>query len=135
MIAVTVPHFKRLPSGKWRSEPEKTIPEVTDREGFLEILDEVNDFFPDRSPWEISQLYFKPVCVTALIDLELDMILGWETAADLYGVMPHPGGYLDQPNRLTQLFEEIRASKNYYERSVHEKIEADIKKKGGGSPS
>lgn len=105
----------------------------------LEYIDKLLEYFPDMHVFNLLKFHFKRVCPTALIDPYDDKILEMESFCEEYKCLPFPGSMGDQPNKLVEAFNIIRATKAIYlkEKELKEKENIDqyLKKinKGKGS--
>jgi len=68
-------------------------------------------------------LHPKELCVTGITDPWSNWVLGLESAAKRYSVLPYAGGWLDQPLWVIESFEEIAVTTNIFERKRMAEIE------------
>lgn len=105
----------------------------------LERVEAVADEFPDLPVFKVVQKFFsspREVCCTALVDPWINWLIDLEAACTAYNTLPYPGGWLDQPLWVIEIFNEIRSVKNQFEASRMDEISKSSGKgsSGGSSP-
>ena len=95
-------------------------------------LDIIEQALPSMPPFEVLRTYFNQeveVCPTAMIDAEDLFMLETEQACREYHKLPFEGGLWDQPLKLLENFEVIRAERNQFERIRFEQLKRKEKVK------
>jgi len=129
---VSIPIFDEIQRSRPISSEEKEFTEE-DLLDWLYDLQENN--FPDAPAFELLQRFIKKpgafekgeVCLTGLIDFELGEIIDLESACHNYHCLPYAGGLFDQPIKLIETFNVIRATRNKYDNLKIEQITKDVK--------
>lgn len=55
------------------------------------------------------------ICPTSIIEPFLNHVLNMENMCEKYKCLPFPGGYMDQPKMIMEMFEVIRGTVNHYD--------------------
>ena len=116
-----------------------------DLDGFLEILESLEKYFPDKSSYEIHQLFFKEVCLTATIDeVAFSLIEAESTVSEYKGAIGSLGdedlrydllGFGISYSDLLSAFRIIRSANNGYDNYNLEKMQNENKSQSTESNS
>ena len=112
-ILVPIPELE-IQGQEWRPTGQTEEERLCDRDGMLEVLEELQLKFPGQSVGEIWLTLYSTLCPVSFIDEWCDFWFSLEAACCEYGKLPYDGGLLDQPKIVLDILETIRIAKVQY---------------------